>query len=186
MPPLIQADVALASAILFEFAGEKAGAGEKVEFQFPPKIVSDSRKASWKEREVAGQVEPIVVYASSGPRELAMQITYIYDGIWNCAKISKQVRLLRGYFQRVRESSQQRNLVIKMKLWCIGGNEPESMSFRMKSCDVKYSETMIYEDNPNKAYPLRTDITCDLAAWTRGDNDVSLERLEGRLTPSWY
>lgn len=176
---LIQADIALANSITFEFPEEE------VKFQFPPKIVSDSRKAAWEELDVVG-VEPVVVYASSGPREIAMQITYIYDGNWNCAKISKQVRLLRGYFQRVADRDQNRNLVIKLKLWCIGGDDPELMSFRMKSCDVKYSETMIYEGDPNKAFPLRTDITCDLASWTRGTSDQPLERLEGKLTPSWY
>jgi hypothetical protein len=130
-----------------------------------------------------------MVFASSGPRELTMQISYIYDGYWNCERISKQVRLIRGYFQRVIEVDQQRNLVIKLRLWCIGGNEPELMSFRMKSCDVKYSETMIFEGDASKAYPLRTDITCDLASWTKGTAkaaDQPLERLVPTLTPSWY
>lgn len=183
MPALITpADSLLATSIVFDFPDDG-----RLEFQYPPKILSDNRKGNWEDIEGApGQTEPIVVYASSSARELSMQITYIYDGVWNCDRITKQVRLLRGYFQRVRNLNQQRNLVIKLKLWCIGGNDPELMSFRMKSCDVKYSETMIFQNDPNKAFPLRTDITCDLAVWTQSTGDQKLERLEKDVTPSWY
>lgn len=179
---LIPADSKLASAVVFEFPQNS-----KVEFQFPPKITGDNRRATWKENTYAGQVEPIMVHASSGPREVTMQITYIYDGNWDSNKIKTQVRLLRGYFQRVKDLKQQRNLAILLKLWSIGGES--SMSFRMKSCDVKYSETMIFKGKAENAYPLRTDITCDLASWTKGTASVEDQPLEGlrqTLIPEWY
>lgn len=190
---MILADLDLAKAMVMEFVADKS----KVEFQFPPKFMNDSRKATWKEMEYATQTEPIVVYASSGPRELTMQITYIYDGDdqgdWNCAKISKQVRLIRGYFQRVKDANQQRNLAIRMAFWCIGGSGEQAaktMSFRLKSCDVKYSETMIFpRQNPSGAWPLRTDIICDLATWTQGTAQAKDQPLEGllkTLPPEWY
>lgn len=187
---LISADIKLAEAVIFTLGA--GNAGHRVEFQFPPKIASDSRRATWQEREYAGQVEPIVVLASAGPRTLTMQITYIYDGEWDSKKISNQVRAIRGYFQRVRDRNFERNMLIQLKIWGIGGQNP--LSFRMKSCDVKYSETMIYNNDANDAYPLRTDITCDLASWTKdniSDNarkttTQDLAYLSDKLTPEWY
>ena len=188
MPALLtQSDIKLSSELLFELP-EDYQKFTKVEFQFPPKILSDSRKATWNEVEYKTQTEPIAIFASSGPREFALQITYIYDGgVWGVDKISKQVKLMRGYFQRVKDADAQRNLVIRLKLWGIGGADP--MSARMKSCDAKYSETMIYDGDHKKAYPLRTDVTCDLALWTQGtaaSADQKLPRLEQYLTAEWY
>jgi hypothetical protein len=183
---------------------------ESVEFQFPPKVLSDSRRGTWDEQDVMG-TEPIAIYGGSGPRNISMQITYLVDGdrqgSWNCTKITKQIRLMRGYFQRIQDyKAAQRNLVVKLKLWCIGGRTP--MTFRLRSCDVKYGETMITNKMQRDSsvesstyFPLRTDVTLDLSSWTQGayiepgaDGGVRvnqganqfIEDLDLNLIEAWY
>lgn len=149
-------------------------------FQFPPKVTNDSRKATWNEKtDVAATTEPIVLYASSSPREVGIQLTYIYNneprigggGKWDADLISRQVRLIRGYFHRVTDITNQRNLAIWLRLWGIGGKE--EMTFRMLNSEVKYSETMIWDPatdpTAKKAYPFKTDINISLCAWTQGN-----------------
>lgn len=176
---LTKHDTALASAAVLRFSDVAA----PVRFQFPPKVVSDGRKGSWEERDAQG-VEPIAIYKGSGSRTISLQITYIHDGdTWNCSTIRAQVNKIRGYFQRVKKAYQERNLGVYLKLWCIGGSE--ELSFRMRSCDVKYSETMIMDGGTDSAWPLRTDITLDLASWTK-DGTQFMAVLSPTMPVDWY
>ncbi len=173
-------------------------------FQYPPKVTGDSRKATWKEEtNIPGTTEPIVLFASSGPREISIAFSYIYNkepvtgggGVWDAVKIQEQLRLCRGYFQRVTALARQRNLAIWAKFWGIGGQN--WMTFRMLNLDIKYSETLIREKddlNGKNAFPFRTDVTMTLATWTQNlaegaPPDRANQRLpflESRLTPEWY
>ncbi len=161
----------------------------RVDFQFPPKVLSDSRQGSWEEIEVWG-VAPIAIYKASQPRIISLQITYILDGDWTYELIKSNVQLIRGYFQRVKDrdairnagaEGDNRNLAIELKLWAIGGKKP--MTFRTGKCDVKYSETLI--GSGDDAWPLKTDITLDLATWTQEGNQA-LTILAPYLTTDWY
>ena len=53
--------------------------GELVNFQFPPRILSDNRKGNWNEGDLRGE-EPVAVFKNSGPREMTMSWTYIVYG----------------------------------------------------------------------------------------------------------
>jgi hypothetical protein len=161
----------------------------RVDFQFPPKVLSDSRKGSWEEIEAWG-VAPIAIYKASQPRVISLQATYILDGDWTADIIKSNVQLIRGYFQRVKDRAgarnaeaekDNRNLAIELKLWAIGGEKP--MTFRIGQCDVKYSETLI--GSGNKAWPLKTEINLDLATWTQEGNQA-LTILAPYLTTDWY
>lgn len=145
----------------------------RVKLQFAPKVTADNRRGNWDEREIRG-VEPLAIYRGSSSRNITLQLTYINDGDqWNCSTIREQVNLIRGYFMRAAGPSLQQDiLIVYLRLWCIGGES--IMTFRMRSCDVKYSETMVTDTNVNffqngsyQYYPLRTDITIDLASWAK-------------------
>ena len=149
-------------------------------FQFPPRVTNDTRKANWKEKtDVAATTEPIVLYASSSPREIGLNFTYIYNneprvgggGKWDANLIQRQLRLVRGYFHRVEDILEQRNLAIWLHLWGIGG--AEELTFRMTNIDVKYSETLIWDPstdpNAKNAFPFKTDVTITLLSWTQGN-----------------
>lgn len=165
-------------SLIFHLFDNKAGnvIKEQVKFQFAPKVNGDSRRGNWDERDVMG-IEPVAIYKGSGPRTISLQITYIYDGdMWDSNSIRSQINLIRGYFIRAQGLGvQEQKMVVLLKLWGIGGKD--ELSFRMRSVDVKYSETMIKDikasgnvegRNLSQYFPLRTDITIELASWTKG------------------
>lgn len=187
---LIQCDSRLISnrdALDVSFADpDNAGQYLHVQFQYPPRINSDSRKIKWETtQDLAGMTEPITVYSSSSPRELSISFTYIFNKLsmngvtWNAQAIQRNVRLVRGYFQQVKKQERQRNLAVWLRLWGIGGKR--WMTARMTNLDIKYSETLIKEttkiaplnelafvDPERLAFPFKTDITMTLCLWTQG------------------
>lgn len=184
-------DLALCDSAVLRFTDNT-----KIEFQYPPKISGDNRKGDWREGDMRG-TEPVAVFEKSGPREITLTWTYIVDGgKWTTDKIAGQVRLIRGYFARVRDTNNQnvRNLVLYLKLWQLlpTDNQAQEASCRIKGVDVKHSDTLISQagDGPDidSTYPLRTDITIDLRLWTKG-GPAETQDLEGIRTAehvNWY
>jgi hypothetical protein len=171
-----------------------------IEFQFPPKVITDGRKGTWKEKERRGE-EPQAEFKTSGPREISLSWIYVVDShntnseSWTIPRITRNIRALRGYFANVRTRDADRDgLVILFHLWCIGGDEP--ISARIRGIDVRYGDTLVFPPTgglSDRAFPLRTDITVDLRVWTRGKGIdgtkfgiQDLPNLEDREPPSWY
>ena len=154
-----------------------------IEFQFPPKVLTDGRKGNWFEGELTGGKEPVAVFKTSGPRQLSLSWTYIVDSFkadstsWNIERITRNIRTLRGYFANARARGDgsvygaRDGLVVEFWAWCIGGSTP--ISARIVGIDVKYGETMVFppasntESGGTSAFPLRTDITIDFRLWTK-------------------
>jgi hypothetical protein len=187
------ADLDLCGAVTLRF---EAGAGQRaftIPFQFPPKIITDSRKAEWNEKSLYG-TEPVATLARTGPREISLVCTYIVDGgKWNTELIARTVRRIRGYVARIRQGDDQRNLVVTFSMWLHGGGDEEPMSCRIRGVDVKHSETQVIPfaaggGSPHQAYPLRTDITLDLRIWTKGGpaKVQDLPGLRADEPPEWY
>lgn len=181
-------DLALKNAVTLRFNN-----GPKIEFQFPPRITSDGRKGDWKENNIHG-TEPVAVFEKSGPREIALTWTYIIDGgEWTTSKVAEQVKRMRGYFARTRDPSAQgyRNLIVFFRMWKHGGEN--EMSARIKSVDVKHSETIVTHCRPGdqkikEAYPLRTDVTIELRLWTKGGQveTADIKGLKQSEEVNWY
>lgn len=174
-------DTDLAQAVVLQL-----GSGSKIEFQFPPRMVSDNRSGTWKEKEMPGK-EPNATFRLSGAREMTLAWTYIVDGqTWSTDKIAKNVKALRGYFAKVRGASVPgKNLIVKFKMWLVGGKD--TMSCRIRSITVKHSDTIVGQGD--NAYPLRTDITVDLRLWTKANQDgkhIPDIPLNNDITPDWY
>lgn len=191
-------DINLRNECLLEFrqlqaAGQDAKAF-KVQFQFPPRILSDNRKGKWREGELPG-TEPVAVFETSGPREITLSWTYIVDGAqFTTANIAQQVKLVRGYFASVRARSGSINLIVKFR-YALFGDPEKTENFRVKSIDVKHSDTIICpirnvrETFIEDSYPLRTDITIDLRLWTKGGAEEKIQALNvlnNRENPKWY
>jgi hypothetical protein len=180
-----------------------------IEFQFPPKVLTDGRKGNWFEGDQTGGAEPVASFINSGPRELSLSWVYIVDSFddhtgWNIERITRQIRTLRGYFVGARDRKGSRDgLIVTFHAWCIGGDNP--ITARIKGLDVKYGETMVFPPGglSDRAFPLRTDITCDFRIWTKGmrrsqaDKEAwakaegtlglqDLRRLTNKEPPSWY
>jgi len=180
-----------------------------IEFQFPPKVLTDGRKGNWEEQEMPGGQEPFAVFVTSGPRELSLAWTYIVDSFdadnsdaWTVERITRNIRRLRGYFANVRDSNSTRDgLVVEFFMWCIGGTRP--ITARIKGIDVRYGDTLVFPPKlSDRAFPLRTDITLDIRVWTKGliresdgsvsgevGDDVGIQDLEALVDvepPDWY
>ena len=159
----------------------------RIKFQLPPKVNSDSRRGTWAEGELRG-TEPFAAFSTSGPREISLAWTYVVDGgAWTGAKIAEQVRAIRGYFAQVRAVGETRNLVVKFKMWKLGGDEP--ISCRIVDIDVKPSDTIV--GTGDDAYPLKTDIVIGLRLWTKGaaagaEKVQNINQLNDTETPDWY
>jgi hypothetical protein len=166
--------------------------GELVNFQFPPRILSDNRKGNWNEGDLRGE-EPVAVFKNSGPREMTMSWTYIVDGAeWTTENVVYEIKKVRGYFANVLEAdARQRSLICGFKYGLYG--DQSRFSARIKSIDVKHSDTLVmpsdgFNVDTTLAFPLRTDVTIDLRLWTKGgaNKTQDLERLVVELTPAWY
>jgi hypothetical protein len=215
---LIQADedIIKGAQLIYSISEQEPGSNEfkqvskSVEFQFPPRVTSDNRRGSWDEKDVLG-TEPIVIFRGSSPRNINLSIVYICHGDWDCDRIKKNIMIMRGYFGRSAGLTvRQKAMIVRLKLWCIGGSD--LLSFRCRSVDVKYSETMVktkatpmsqdpyfgpLSGSPVDSYfPLKTEITLDLASWTskfpvtKQQKDVdpvqSIEGLTERYPQDWF
>ena len=168
-----------------------------IRFQFPPRILSDNRKGTWKEGDLRG-TEPVAVFETSGPREITFSWTYIVTsndtGVtglgFSTSAIAKQVKIVRGYFAVVRGRGEgARNLIVRFR-YGLFGDPNEYMTARIKSIDVKHGDTIIIPGgDAKKAFPLRTDITIDLRLWTMGSEEEKIQELEGlkpHAKPEWF
>jgi hypothetical protein len=162
----------------------------RIPFQFPPRITSDGRKGDWRDGELPG-AEPVAAFRKSGAREITLTWTYIVDGgSWTTLRIAQLVRATRGYFGRVRDAADYRNLLVRFQMWQFTGGE--MMTCRIKGVDVKQSETIVTPlcGITSEAYAMRTDITVDLRIWTKSGRGTEIvQNLEGLAieeSPQWY
>lgn len=187
--------------------GASSSGRAKIDFQFPPKITSDSRSATWDESGIVGR-EPIANIVTPGPRVLSMNFSYLVEAIgnertnqisragdpingnnvWTIQRIRTQLNRLRGYFLGNNDSTYS-PWVIKLKYdWITGrGGEFDYLTFRMSDVNVKYSDTLV--GNREYGYfPKSCDVTIDLKMWTKGgkesndsndDNDNVVQRVNG-------
>jgi hypothetical protein len=174
--------------------------GVLVDFQFPPRILSDNRRGNWNEGDVPGS-EPVAVYKNSGPREMSLSWVYIVDGLqWTTEKIASEIKRVRGYFANVLEiDDRQRSLVCGFK-YCLYGDQTR-FSARIKAIDVKHSDTIVIPRigrevatasingiNTALAFPLRSEVTVELRLWTQGgaSSKQNLYNLQEKEGPNWY
>lgn len=159
-----------------------------IEFQFPPRFPSDSRKGNWTEGNLRG-VEPYSVFETSGARIISMTWFYIIDGnFWTGEKIHNNLLALRGYFAKIKNLGSDRdNLVVELKMWGQGGKD--TITARINSVDVKHGDTLIGVGDT--AFPLRTDVALDLRLWTKTNEDgdepkTDVPGLTVDLPQDWY
>lgn len=182
----------------------KLGEYEPIEFQFPPKLLSDNRRGSWDAYEVPG-TEPSANYAASGAREMPLSFTYIVDsyasptigpgigsGEWTILRIKNQIMKLRGYYTVLRPNDADREsyLVEFSYPWLTG---MRNYSCLMRGVDIKHGETLV--GSGRNVFPLRTDVVCDLRLWTNGTYDSDTTKAvqdfkgllpEPKLEDLWY
>lgn len=139
-----------------------------IDFQFPPKLSSDSKSKSWKEVHNPASWEEIVVNTGAKGREITLKWTYVNDGgQWTGDRISKLVRTIRSYFYvTIAEDALP---IIQLALYDVipraSGGIPEA-TFRGKTISVIYGDSLI-KDSSGVTYPLKTEISLNLQLITR-------------------
>ena len=199
---LTELDQQLTKAAWFSISGDDSN---RLYFQFPPKIASESKGGDWVSANVRGD-EPVMVFKTSGPRKMTLEWAYIvgergHDGsVWGPAEIKKNLTVLKTYYAHAddRVVNNINNLVIQYKHWGFGGKN--KFTCRLNDISISYSKTIVLPnpssknyDGINEAYPLLTRVSIDLYLWTnrgitvrdikgndkKGKNDVKDSHLIG-------
>lgn len=189
-------DRRISSSVVFRFLNPTL---DRLQFQFPPKILTDSRSATWDEGEVIGR-EPEANLAKTGARTMALSWTYIVESIdnqqesiWTIEKIRTEVNRIRGYMVDVNPADASRqNLIVMLKHDMITGRG--LWSCRIKDVNVKHSDNLM--GRAGFVYPQRTDITVDMRLWTTGiehdgDRLKAVQQIQGlypepKFGDLWY
>jgi hypothetical protein len=173
---ITQYDRDLANAWTMEFPAS----GGNITFQFPPRMVGDSREAAWREGKLRDK-EPIAVFESTGPRVMNIEWTDIVGEVgWNATRVSSQVQLLKSYFLNINRQGSP-GLVAKFQFVLHGQSK---MSGRIHTASIDYSTA--YVGQGQDAFPLRSTIKIDCRVWTKGQPQrVNNRLLLGTAPTEW-
>lgn len=135
--------------------------------QFPPKLMSDSKSANWKEKEV-GAYEPIAVWFGAGSRDIKIELEYVVPSkIWTPKKVAGITRDIKRYFYKARLAAQfDVYPVVQIKWFDI---VPSVANFRLIDYSAEFSDNIINYDGG--IWPQHTKISMALKMQTR----VSIE-----------
>lgn len=174
-------DESMAQLVGLDLAGFRKEGHNRINFQFPPKILTDSRQGAWDEPETIG-TEPIVNYRGTAARAFTLTYTYIVEtiehrdiainalpvpvlrgGPWSILRVRQEINKIRGYFTNATRGGPWRKpLMVYFKHPYITG--PEYWSCRIRNVEVKHSENLV--GRPGYVYPLRSDVTVDMRLWS--------------------
>lgn len=173
--------------------------GGPFQFQFPPRITSDSKSARWKQlAQNAGAYDDIVMWQGAESRSLALEATYIIDGNqWTANRISKLAHAAKAYLYlslagRFEDPFAAPCVIIES----LYGAVQQRSSWRMENVAISYGDKILgpFSGNP-QFHPLTTKITFNLKSWVNLDmgegekekNTVSdFKNLEVDASALWY
>ena len=176
-------------------------AGVAIQFQFPPLVKSDNKHIEWDEADVRN-IEPLVMFKGSKPREISLEWCYVVTGsstqgnkTFTAQNVAKLIKTIRQYFYATMFSEyKQTAMVILFRAYeAIGSKDAQTQlfSFRSTGVDVKYSDTLINDNG--YIFPLRTDISMKLCLLSNledknGKPMMKLPWLVSaqKLTLDWY
>ena len=171
--------------------------GYAMEFQFPPKVTSDTKDSEWAIAK-AGALPPIPTFKHTGPRKISLKWEYIVTSktsntvSWTAERISKNVKKLRGYFNagyggaNAGPAGQGKggmftmspeSFIVYFKYGAFGSNDARYQqgaksscyTFYMESVDVKHGDTVVYpNEDPTSMFPLKTEVSVTLIEWVSG------------------
>lgn len=172
---LLDHDLTISSAVMFKSilpGGGKTKTQESdVEFQFPPKITSDSKKINWVEKDLKGY-EPLALFMGSSPRTINFEAQYVVYGNWTVEKIRNQVLTLKsgayfGDFNKAGASLANAPYIMLRAYQIVdeARRDPPGVTtstWRMLSLDIEYSRELVLAEGSEQAIPLRAKID---SAW---------------------
>jgi hypothetical protein len=166
---LLQIDVELANSVKFTM-GTNVDKSLSILFQFPPKILTDSRTGSWFETEIPGD-QPIATWKVSGARKWSLEWTYVVGANgWDVNKVREQIVNIRSYWT-ARENLAS-NFIVTFSIWKLGG--VEDMTCRLTNIDVTHGKALYVPTDSGgspqyrEAHPVITNIKASMQLWTAG------------------
>ncbi len=164
---LLDIDRQLAADVVFTM-GTESGKKIDIKFQFPPKILNDSRTGSWFETEVPGN-QPIATWKTSGARKWTLEWSYVIgaDG-WSVTKVRDQIIHMRSYWSTREDLAT--NFIVTFWIWKLGGKE--KMTCRLTNIDITHGKALyIPPGDTSNAHPVITNIKAAMQLWTQGGDD---------------
>jgi hypothetical protein len=143
--------------------------GGPFQFQFPPRISTDSKSARWKTLAAnAGAYDDIVMWQGADSRSLTLEATYVIDGNqWTADRISKLAHAAKAYLYlslagRLKNPFAAPCVIIES----LYGAVQQRSSWRMESASIAYGEHIVgpFQSSP-QFHPLTTKITFSLKSW---------------------
>jgi len=203
---LTKNDQSIIDSVVFEYSkepppvsgfGEGSDSSNKIEFQFPPKVLSDTKSSNW-EHEPFFTFEPVSIYVGSEPRAIQIQAEYIItnSGGWTVDKVINMTHRAKSYFYRGFKSAGSTNFnklpVVFLTIYghAFGGN-PKS-SWRVMGINISHGEEIFSDPIGNKLkFPIYTKIIWDLKLITKigfnqKDAKQDIEGLPLKPLFNWY
>lgn len=199
---VLPADRAIAEdgvKLWFQYRGVS---GTYLEFQFPPKITSDSRRLDWDVNKPVPGRDPWATAAGGTPRNFTMKVEYIVEysdttsddqnlgsaDKWTPIRIKKNINLVRGYFTAwldTDDGTAKYGARFKHTLMTGFGEK----GVRINGSSLEYDGPMISPNLSASAtnsgsvyYPLKTILTIDISTMSSDDMENPMELL-GQFPP---
>jgi hypothetical protein len=175
MVDILDIDLQLADGAKFVI-GPEGGKQTRIFFQFPPKILTDSRTGSWEEAELPGS-QPVNVYKTSGARKMTLEWTYVIGARgWNTQDIRTQIINLRRYYT-AKASELANAFIVNFYIWKLGGEKP--MTCRLGNIDITHGKALYVprgaDGKPDitQAHPVITNVKVAIQPWISGGPEGS-------------
>ncbi len=183
-------DRALVSAISL-----KVTTGRTIDFQFPPKFVSESKKSNWVSDADHVAYEEVKHYTGSSSRALTLEYEYLVTGgLWTIPAIVGNLRSLKEYFYKFAQVGGNQKIypTVQIDGYDVipqdGGRVP---TFRMMDYSFTYSDTLITVGE--RTFPIHTKVSIPLELMTQiaplegGGNGIILDdSLPPAPVFAWY
>jgi len=156
---------------------QQGGGPFMVPFQFPVVIKSDNKGVNYKEDNSLRNIEPIVIFEGSKPREIALKWTYVATNArhngnhWTPNFIASTVKRIRAFFyQNIQDFIDGNPIVIEFRAFDMLGssNKRTEFSFRTDGVTINHSDMIVGNVNIGY-YAYKTDIDMKLKLWSKGE-----------------
>jgi len=159
--------------------------GATINFQFPPRIISENNDSLWDESQDARSIEPIKVHRGSSGRKLNMEWEYICtDNTWNPTKISETLRLLKAYFFEFNGFFYPLLLIKYTEVI------PIPTHFRLMNTQIDYSPEIATSGGSSHPLYTKVNIGLEIATTLNTGMDDSGDKLKQEplraCDPRWY
>lgn len=150
-----------------------------INFQFPPLVKSDQKKANWKTIDQAS-FEPVAFYMGSEARAISLQWEYVVTSKnssgstkWNIDRITKMLRNIKAYFYvTLSEGAEATTFpLFHLKLFEYAPLDDKYSTWRGTNVSITPSGPLITDND--KSFYMKHTITANLELMTQNNPIIS-------------